>query len=326
MAAWGEKATLSVPLVYGDEVFGVLDVGRVALPAALHRRRDPPGRGDRHAGGARHPQRPRRSTRPQRRNADLATLLGVAATLSSTVDAARVLAAIARHLREALGSASAEVYQLRPARPLDEARGLRHRHAAERRRRLVGVYELNEDPLLAAASTSAAWWSRRRRDRPGADPRRPGAWGDASELWVPLVYQDEVPRPAVELRGRTRPQYSAGRDRPGDRHRRRRRRPPAERARLRASRTGARRAGAPERAPVGVRRAVRPDARPALRGALDRPARPRAARDPRVQPVGDLPLRLRRPTLQRGQGVRRHARDRRALRLDADPGPASWTG
>ena len=76
MAAWGEKATLSVPLVYGDEVLGVLDVAESRYPrrftadeirlaesrSATRRLLPSTTRGC--------------SKRPQRRNAELATLLG----------------------------------------------------------------------------------------------------------------------------------------------------------------------------------------------------------------------------------------------------------
>ena len=192
MASWGEKATLTVPLVYGDEVFGVLDVAESRYP----RRFTPDEIGLAEAIGAQaavaiHNARAFEETR--RRNAELATLLGVAATLSSTVDQHAVLVAITQRLREALGSTSAEVYD----------------YDAERRSmKLVaydsdtpldvddwsGVYELRDDPLRARCIDDREVVVVRTTDRdlPARvrdDLRR---WGDASELWVPMVYQDKV--------------------------------------------------------------------------------------------------------------------------------------
>ena len=192
MASWGEKATLTVPLVYGDEVFGVLDVAESRYP----RRFTPDEIGLAEAIGAQaavaiHNARAFEETR--RRNAELATLLGVAATLSSTVDQHAVLVAITQRLREALGSTSAEVYD----------------YDAERRSmKLIaydsdtpldvddwsGVYELRDDPLRARCIDDREVVVVRTTDRdlPARvrdDLRR---WGDASELWVPMVYQDKV--------------------------------------------------------------------------------------------------------------------------------------
>ena len=104
-----------------------------------------------------------------------------------------MLVAIARRLREALGSTSAEVYD----------------YDAERRSmKLVaydsdkpldvddwsGVYDLSDDPLLARCIDERRVVVVRATDRDlpahvREDLRR---WGDASELWVPMVYQDRV--------------------------------------------------------------------------------------------------------------------------------------
>ena len=81
MAAWGEKATLSVPLIYGDEVFGVLDVAESRYPRRFTadevRLAEAIG-----AQAAVAIHNARAFDEAERRNADLATLLGVAATLS----------------------------------------------------------------------------------------------------------------------------------------------------------------------------------------------------------------------------------------------------
>ena len=192
MAAWGEKATLTVPLVYGDEVFGVLDVAESRYP----RRFTPEEVGLAEAIGAQAAvaiHNARAFEKAERRNAELATLLGAAATLSSTVDQHGVLLAITQRLREALRSTSAEVYDYDAERrsmklvaydadtPL-EAEGW------------SGVYDLSDDPLLArciderrvvVARASDPELTALVRD----DLRR---FGDASELWVPMVYQDKV--------------------------------------------------------------------------------------------------------------------------------------
>ena len=193
MAMWGEKATLTVPLVYGDEVLGVLDVAEsryprrftadeIRLAAAIGGQ----------AAIAIHNARLFEET--ARRNAELATFLGVAATLSSTVDQHSVLVAIARHLREALHSASAEVYDYDTERrsmklvaydsdlPLNADEGW------------SGVYELSDDPLLAECIDQRREMVVRTTDSDLSPQTREdlARRGDASELWVPMVYQDEV--------------------------------------------------------------------------------------------------------------------------------------
>jgi len=183
MAAWGEKATLSVPLVCGNEVLGVLDVAESRYPRRFtaDEVRLAEAIGTQAALAIRNA---RALDEAERRNADLATLLGVAATLTSAVDRGAVLAAIARHLREALGSTSAEVYQYDTARRLlelvvrdsDEPGGP---HGA-------GVYRLSDDALLAGCIDERRVVAVQAGDDPAA--RR----GAGSKLWVPLVYQDEV--------------------------------------------------------------------------------------------------------------------------------------
>ena len=124
MAAWGEKATLSVPLVYGDEVLGVLDVAESRYPRRFtaDEIRLAVAIGDQ-AALAIHNARLFEET--ARRNAELATLLGVASTLSSTVDQHGVL--VGHRPAPARGPALGQRrgLRLRPAAPLDAARGLR---------------------------------------------------------------------------------------------------------------------------------------------------------------------------------------------------------
>ncbi len=183
MAAWGEKATLSVPLVCGNEVFGVLDVAESRYPRRFtaDEVRLAEAIGTQAALAIRNA---RAFDEAERRNADLATLLGVAATLTSAVDRGTVLAAIARHLREALGSTSAEVYQHDTAgRSLElVARDSDEPGAPER----IGIYLLSDDPLLAGCIDECRVVATQARDDPAA------LCGAGSQLWVPLVYQDEV--------------------------------------------------------------------------------------------------------------------------------------
>ena len=208
MAAWGEKATLSVPLVCGNEVFGVLDVAESRYPRRFtaDEVRLAEAIGTQAALAIRNA---RAFDEAERRNADLATLLGVAATLTSAVDRGTVLAAIARHLREALRSTSAEVYQYDTGRRTLElvARDSDEPDAYEG----AGFCRLSDDPLLAgciderrvvavqagdpvqAAQAAAGGTAQAAAGGPaqaGGEPAARRCTG--SELWVPLVYQDEV--------------------------------------------------------------------------------------------------------------------------------------
>ena len=208
MAAWGEKATLSVPLLCGNEVLGVLDVAESRYPRRFtaDEVRLAEAIGTQAALAIRNA---RAFDEAERRNADLATLLGVAATLTSAVDRGTVLAAIARHLREALRSTGAEVYQFDTARRTLElvARDGDELGAPEG----AGLYRLSDDALLAGCiderrvvATQAG--DPARAGQPGAGRAaqaaalRQAAAGDhpaalcdaGSQLWVPLVYQDEV--------------------------------------------------------------------------------------------------------------------------------------
>ncbi len=191
MAAWGEKATLSVPLVCGDEVFGVLDVAESRYPRRFtaDEVRLAEAIGTQAALAIRNA---RAFDEAERRNADLATLLGVAATLTSAVDRGSVLAAIARHLREALGSTSAEVYQYDTARRSLEL--VARDSGAPGDAECTGISMLSDDPLLAACIderrvVAVQAGEPDRTAQPAGGPARRCA---GSELWVPLVYQDEV--------------------------------------------------------------------------------------------------------------------------------------
>ena len=160
-----------------------------------------------------------------------------------------------------------------------------------------GVYDLSDNPLLAGCIDERRVVVVRATDRelPAQTRDDLRRWGDASELWVPMVYQDTV----LGL-------LTDGRDlaRSASTRRTRSAWPPASRRRPRRAlqnarayerlETRARRARPAQPATVRLRRALGPDARPARRGPADRSARPGPARGPRVQPVGDLPLRRRR--------------------------------
>ncbi|MGD0997895.1 MAG: GAF domain-containing protein, partial [Thermoleophilia bacterium] len=192
MSVWGEKATLSVPLIYGGEVLGVLDVAESRYPRRFTR--DEVSLAEAigsQAAVAIH--NAKAFAEAERRNAELATLLGVAATLSSTVDQHGVLVAIAQRLREALRSTSAEVYDYDTERrsmklvaydsdaPLDAGDW-------------SGVYDLSDDPLLARCIDERQVVVVRSTDRelPARARGDLERWHDASELWVPMVYQDKV--------------------------------------------------------------------------------------------------------------------------------------
>ena len=193
MAAFGEKATLSVPLIYGDEVFGVLDVCESRYP----RRFTPEEIRLAEAIGTQAAlaiHNARAIDEAQRRNADLATLLGVASTLSSTVEQHALLGAIARHLREALRSASAEVYQYDPDHRSMKLVAYDADIPIEPDDQWSGDYCLNEDPFLASCIDERRVMVVRAGD-PDLSPQTSEdlrKWKTASELWVPLVYQDEV--------------------------------------------------------------------------------------------------------------------------------------
>ena len=193
MAAWGEKATLTVPLVYADEVLGVLDVAESRYPrrfthdevrlaeaiatqaaVAIHNARVFEDAGQ--------------------RNAELATLLGVAATLSSTVDQHAVLVAIAQRIRQALSSTSAEVYDYDAERRSMKLVAYDADEPIEPDAEWTSVYDLSDNELLADCIDR-----RRVVVVHASDPDLPAQtaddlrrWGDASELWVPMVYQDTV--------------------------------------------------------------------------------------------------------------------------------------
>ncbi len=294
MAAWGEKATLSVPLVYGDEVFGVLDVAESRYPRRFTadevRLAEAIG-----AQAAVAIHNARAFDEAERRNADLATLLGVAATLSSAVD------------RAACWRPSPGTFARLWARPAPRStsttpRGApsswsppTRRHAASTPR-LVRHLPAARRPAARRAASTTAEWSAVQPATPSARRSRGGLRAAATPASSGCRWSTRTRCSVCSGEPRRRPtaSYSQRRDRPGDgiaaqaaaalQNARAYERLEQERAALRR----------PEPAPVGLRRAVGPDARPALRGAADRPARPRPARDPRVQSVGDLPLRSRR--------------------------------
>ncbi len=194
MAAWGEKATLSVPLIYGDEVFGVLDVAESRYPRRFTA-------DEMHLAEAIGSQaavalhNARAIDEAERRNADLATLLGVAATLSAA-DRDGVPSAVARHLRQALRTSTAEVYQYDTERRELE---LVAADAADAGAPLVPEtwsdrYRPADDPLLARCLAERRATVVRGDDAALSERSRAALErrGDVAELWVPMVYQDEV--------------------------------------------------------------------------------------------------------------------------------------
>ena len=192
MEPWGEKANLTVPLLHGDEVLGVVDLAESRYP-----RRFTAGElrlaqavADQ-AAVAIHNARLYDVTR--RRTSELSTFLGVAESLSSVTEPGAVLAAIAHRLREALHSFSAEVYEYDPQRRVIMVRAYDADEALDVGD-WSGAYDLNEFTLMGECIDGRVPVVVRRDDPRLPDNLRAELehWGTASELWVPLVYGDEV--------------------------------------------------------------------------------------------------------------------------------------
>jgi diguanylate cyclase (GGDEF)-like protein len=193
MAEWGEKATLSVPLVYGDEVQGVLDLAESRYPRRFtaDEMRLAQAIGNQAAVAIHNARLFGEATK---RNQELATFLDVAETLSSTIDPKEVLSAIAERLRATLRCDSAEVYSYDP-----EARVIRLMAYAsdtpiEGADEWSGIYDLADNPLLTSCIDDRRAMVVHLSDanlpeQTRADMER---FGEACELWVPMVHKDAV--------------------------------------------------------------------------------------------------------------------------------------
>ena len=192
MEPWGEKATLTVPLLHGDEVLGVVDLAESRFPRRFtsDELRLAQAVADQ-AAVAIHNARLYDVTR--RRTSELATFLGVAESLSSVTEPDVVLAAIARRLREALHSNSAEVYDYDPVRRTVTVRAYDADEALDVGD-WSGTYDLSEfTPMAECIDRRRAMVVRRDDPELAQVVRRElERWGTAIELWVPLVYGDEV--------------------------------------------------------------------------------------------------------------------------------------
>jgi diguanylate cyclase (GGDEF)-like protein len=192
MREWGEKATLSVPLVFQNEVVGVIDVAEARCPrtftdaeirlvTAIAAQ----------AAVAIHNARLFDETRQH--NEELAAMLGAAETLTSAGSLEAVLHALAKHLRIAVGTRTAEVYDY------DEAT---HRCRLEGYDVADGVdtstWE-DESPPDDVPCFRECMETRRPVSAHRSDPDLPAAsraelekWGDSVVLCVPMVYGDEL--------------------------------------------------------------------------------------------------------------------------------------
>jgi diguanylate cyclase (GGDEF)-like protein len=192
MREWGEKATLSVPLVFQDEVVGVIDVAEsryprtytdteVRLVTAIAAQ----------AAVAVHNARLFHESR--QRNEELAAMLGAADTLTSAGSLEAVLDALAKHLRIAVGTRTAEVYDY------DDSA---HRCSLEGYDVAEGVDTstwADESPPDAVPFFRQCMETRRPVSAYLSDPDLPAdsraeleKWGDGVVLCVPMVYGDEL--------------------------------------------------------------------------------------------------------------------------------------
>jgi len=201
MEPWGEKALIVVPIIYGDEVLGVLDVAEsryprrfteeeIRLTQAIANQAAVALRNAR-LYAAVHSLYQEATTR----NAELETLLGAAEALSSTVDFALVLKAVCWRIREALHSTCVEVYEYDVA-----AQQLVYRdHASDDEYWVeddtwTGIYEIGgNDAMQRCIRDREAVVVAVDDDETPAETRADmQRWGDSAELRIPMVYKDEV--------------------------------------------------------------------------------------------------------------------------------------
>jgi diguanylate cyclase (GGDEF)-like protein/excisionase family DNA binding protein len=192
MAKWGERATMTVPLVYRDEVIGLLDVAEsrydrrftddeIRLVAALANQ----------LGLALHNLRLFEATR--RRSQELAAMLRITETVTRSDDVETVLDTVVRTLRESLGLSWCEMFDF------DSQSGTFSLAASAYLEPVdlggwSGVIAVGEAPSLAAAVADrrpvAAYI-----DDPSLPPEARASmedWGEKASLSVPMVYGGDV--------------------------------------------------------------------------------------------------------------------------------------
>ena len=201
MEPWGEKALIIVPIIYGDEVLGVLDVAEsryprrfsedeISLTRAIANQAAVALRNAR-LYAAVHSLYQEATAR----NAELETLLGAAEALSSTVDFDLVLQAVCWRVREALHSTCVEVYEY----DVEAERLVYRDHASDDEYWVedpawTGMYEIagnaamrrcihgREAVVVAVDDDETPVETREDMER----------WGCSAELWIPMLYKDEV--------------------------------------------------------------------------------------------------------------------------------------
>ena len=187
---WGDQSTLTVPLIYQDELFGLLDVAecrylrrftaddeRIVTAIAGQ------------AAVAIHNARLYEQT--SRRNVELATLLRAAETITSSVDLNRVLSLLTEQLRDALAISTAEIYDYDAVRrrltlvgqDLDQESGPR-----------TTFYDLDDSPMLARCVDEKRPLVSYIDDAELPEPTRihMNELGYQSRLIVPMVYGGQV--------------------------------------------------------------------------------------------------------------------------------------
>jgi diguanylate cyclase (GGDEF)-like protein len=192
--AWDEKSTMTVPLLYEDELVGVLDIAEsrwerlftkddVRLVEAIAAQ----------ATTLVHNMRLLEETR--RRNLELQLLLDTGEAIASSVDLPQALAMVTEWLTNALDVAWADVYDYDPAK--DELT-------------VIAFYQIESVPPAEGwlgttfSSDVLSDWHRSVRDRqvttiyaddpglPAPDLAEMEKWGERATLTVPLTYRDEV--------------------------------------------------------------------------------------------------------------------------------------
>ena len=192
MREWGEKATLSVPLVFQDEVVGVIDVAEsryprtftdteVRLVTAIAAQ----------AAAAVH--NARLFDESLQRNEELAAILGAAETLTSAGSLEAVLDALAKHLRIAVGTRTAEVYDY------DDSAHSSHLEGFDVADGVDTSTWADETPPDDVPFFRECIETRRPVSAFRSDPDLPAAsraeldkWGDGVVLCVPMVYGDAL--------------------------------------------------------------------------------------------------------------------------------------
>ncbi|HJW76694.1 MAG TPA: GAF domain-containing protein, partial [Thermoleophilia bacterium] len=192
MAKWNERSTLAVPLLYHDEVIGLLDVAEsrydrrftdddVRVASALANQLGPAVHNLRVFGAMR------------RRTEELAAALKISETVTSSCDVDTVLDTVVGTLREALDLSWCEIYDFdRVACRLSLAAHsyLEPLDTGGR----SGVYEIGDAPSLTAAIVEKRPFVNYTDDETLSASARAEMerWGDKASLFVPMIYGGDV--------------------------------------------------------------------------------------------------------------------------------------